>query len=57
MAERLASLRWCSTQTSSRVIMIDDVFTLGRTSEASRQLVIEAGASDVLVACLAKTRL
>jgi predicted amidophosphoribosyltransferase len=36
--------------------MIDDVFTLGRTSEASRQLVLEAGASDVLVACLAKTK-
>ena len=56
VAEHLASLRWCSTPTSRRVIMIDDVFTLGRTSEASRQLVLEAGASDVLVACLAKTK-
>jgi predicted amidophosphoribosyltransferase len=56
MAEHLASLRWCSTPASRRVIMIDDVFTLARTSEACRQLVIEAGASEVLVACLAKTK-
>jgi predicted amidophosphoribosyltransferase len=36
--------------------MIDDVFTLGRTSEACRQLVLDASASVVLVACLAKTK-
>jgi predicted amidophosphoribosyltransferase len=57
VAEHLASLRWCSTQASRRVIMIDDVFTLARTSEACRQLVIQAGAGGVLVACLAKTKL
>ena len=57
VAEHLASLQWSSTPASRRVIMIDDVFTFGRTSEASRQLVIEAGARDVLVACLAKTKL
>ncbi len=56
VAEHLASLRWCSTPTSRRVIMIDDVFTIGRTSEACRQLVLDAGASVVLVACLAKTK-
>jgi predicted amidophosphoribosyltransferase len=36
--------------------MIDDVFTFGRTTEACRQLVRDAGASVVLVACLAKTK-
>jgi predicted amidophosphoribosyltransferase len=36
--------------------MINDVFTLGRIWEASRQLVLEAGASEVVVACLAKTK-
>jgi predicted amidophosphoribosyltransferase len=56
VAEHLASLRWCSKPTSRRVIMIDDVFTFGRTSEACRQLVGEAGGSVVLVACLAKTK-
>jgi predicted amidophosphoribosyltransferase len=56
LQEHLASLRWCSTPTSRPVIMIDDVFTLGRTSEACRQLVLDASASVVLVACLAKTK-
>jgi predicted amidophosphoribosyltransferase len=38
-------------------ILIDDVFTYGRVSEAARRLVTDAGAADVLVACLARTRL
>ena len=56
VVEHIASLRWRSTPPSRRVIMIDDVFTFGRTSEACRQLVLDAGAGVVLLACLAKTK-
>lgn len=41
----------------SAVILVDDVFTFGRVSEAAKRLVIDAGAANVLVACLARTRL
>ena len=37
------------------MILVDDVFTFGRLTEAAKQLILEAGATDVLVACLART--
>jgi predicted amidophosphoribosyltransferase len=37
--------------------MVDDVFTFGRVSSACRERLKDAGASEVVVACLAVTRL
>ena len=56
IAEHLATLQVIAPVRGS-VIMVDDVFTHGRVSAACSQLLEDAGASRVLIACLARTRL
>ena len=57
VSEHLESLALAPQVPPQCVILVDDVFTFGRVSEAAKRLVIDAGAANVLVACLARTRL
>jgi predicted amidophosphoribosyltransferase len=51
--EHLDSLACTHAIRANPVIMVDDVFTFGRTSDACKQVLSEAGAKGVVVACLA----
>ena len=57
VAEHLRSLALTAQFDSQRIILVDDVFTFGRVTDSARRLVLTAGATDVQVACLARTRL
>ena len=57
VSEHLQMLALAPQVPSQCVILVDDVFTFGRVSESARRLVRDAGAADVLIACLARTRL
>lgn len=46
-----------STITGRTVILVDDVLTSGATSDACVDALLRAGASDVKVACFARTRI
>jgi predicted amidophosphoribosyltransferase len=56
-AEHIESLFWSGGRLRSSVIMMDDVYTHGRTSTACRELLLDAGAHDVVLTCLAMTQL
>jgi len=56
VAEHLDSLCWHGGRITGSVIMIDDVYTHGHISSASRQSLAGAGANDVALACLGLTR-
>jgi len=53
--EHLQKLRVASPVVGS-VIIVDDVFTHGRVTEACTRLLRDAGASEVIVAAVARTR-
>ena len=55
--EHLGTLGWTGPPIDAPAIIIDDVYTLGRTSAACRQILMDAGASCVVVVCLAATSL
>jgi phosphoribosylpyrophosphate synthetase len=55
--EHLETLTATDHLAGRSVILIDDVFTFGRVTEASRTRLAEAGARKVIVACLARTLL
>jgi predicted amidophosphoribosyltransferase len=57
ISEHLQSLAFARQPPARWVILIDDVFTFGRVTEAASRLVLDAGATNVVIACLAKTRL
>jgi predicted amidophosphoribosyltransferase len=57
IGEHIDSLQWNGGEISSPVILIDDVFTFGRVSSACRDLLWDASGRDVIVMCLAATRL
>jgi predicted amidophosphoribosyltransferase len=54
--EHLASLE-VTAPVAGSVIMVDDVFTHGRVSAACSQLLQDAGAGRIFIACVARTRL
>jgi predicted amidophosphoribosyltransferase len=56
VAEHLKTLRWAGGWIDYSIIMVDDVYTLGHTSKACRVVLGNAGAYNVIVACLAATR-
>jgi len=53
--EHLATLRLAAPMAGS-VIIVDDVFSHGRITEACSRLLRDAGASEVIVAAVARTR-
>jgi predicted amidophosphoribosyltransferase len=55
--EHLHSLELPSARMAQSVIIVDDVFTYGHVSNAVSLLLRDHGAVDVVVACLAQTRL
>lgn len=57
VAEHLNSLCWTGGRIHCSVVIVDDVYTHGRTSNACRRLLADAGAAHVAVSCLAVTRL
>lgn len=57
IAEHLDSLRWTGGRIHCSVIIVDDVYTHGQTSNACRRLLADAGAAHVAVSCVAVTRL
>ena len=54
--EHLASMR-VTGPISGSVIIVDDVFTHGRITEACREILRDAGGSEIIVAAVARTRL
>ena len=56
VAEHLQTLRWTGGHIDYPIMMVDDVYTLGRTSKACRLVLAAAGADNVFVACLAVTK-
>jgi predicted amidophosphoribosyltransferase len=55
--EHLGSLALRGGRIQRSVIIVDDVFSFGMVSRAARLLAHDSGATDVVVACLAVTRL
>jgi len=55
IAEHLDTL-WVPMPVSGSVIIVDDVFTYGRITDACSRLLRDAGASEVIVAAVARTR-
>jgi predicted amidophosphoribosyltransferase len=56
IAEHLDTL-WMPKPVGGSVIIVDDVFTHGRVSDACARLLRDAGASEVIVAAVARTRI
>jgi predicted amidophosphoribosyltransferase len=56
IAEHLDTL-WVPTPVFGSVIIVDDVFTHGRVTDACARLLRDAGASEVIVAAVARTRI
>jgi predicted amidophosphoribosyltransferase len=56
VAEHLSTLAWSGPAPPRRVIMVDDVFTHGCVTEACAHLLRDAGAREVIVLALARTR-
>ena len=56
-SEHLSTLACTAPFRGAHVILVDDVFTLGRTTDACRTLLVDAGARSVVIAALARTRL
>jgi hypothetical protein len=55
--EHLGSLALRRGRIQRSVIIVDDVFSFGMVSGATRLLAHDSGATDVVVACLAVTHL
>ena len=55
--QSLALARQPPTRWVILIDLIDDLFTFGRVTEAATRLLLDAGATNVVIACLAKTRL
>jgi predicted amidophosphoribosyltransferase len=57
VGEHVQTLTLRKLQPRQCVILVDDVFSFGRTTDACRALVLDAGFPCVLVAALARTKL
>jgi hypothetical protein len=55
--EHLRTLACTAPFPGAHVILVDDVFTHGRTTDACRKLLLDAGAGSVVIAALGRTRL
>jgi hypothetical protein len=56
-SDHLHTLACVAPFSGAHVILVDDVFTLGQTTDACRTLLLDAGARSVVIAALARTRL